>query len=151
MFIIEALIDVAFIAGDPSVSGPAVDVAVVLVGVAWLPVGWWVGDWWGLLSGVGLVGGGGKVCLMRVLKCGARRSSLVMLYRFVASRVVCVESWCEKKWMVYTHCGFPYPVRSFSLRRMSRLAHISAVGWSGGYLMVQLIWSSLKLSLIKPP
>ena len=73
-------------------------------------VGWWVGGWWGLLSGVGLMGGGGEVCLMRAARCGARRSSVVMLYRLVASRMVCVESWCEKKWMVYTHCGFPYPV-----------------------------------------
>ena len=67
------------------------------------------------LGGFGL----GGVGFVREDRCGARRSSLVILYLCLASRMVCAESWCEKKWMVYTHCAFPYPVRSSSLRRMS--------------------------------
>ena len=51
-------------------------------------VGRWVDGWWRLLSWVGLVGGGGEGCRMRAARCGARQSSLVMLYRFVASQMV---------------------------------------------------------------
>ena len=86
-------------------------------------VGRWVVGWWRLWGWVGLVVGGVEEgCCRRAARCGARRSSLVILYRFVASRMVCFDSWGEKKWMVYIHCGFPYPVRSSSWKRMSRLA-----------------------------
>ena len=58
--------------------------------------------WMEWLGGFGL----GGVGFVRIDRCGARRSSLVILYLSLASWMVCAESWCEKKWMVYTHCGF---------------------------------------------